>query len=62
MRIRKILDVPNTEIEKKNIRFLDYDKILFGDVTIDWYVTCKFNKIMALDSIRMLEIFQRFLI
>ena len=32
---------------------------MFDDDTVDWCVTCKFNKIMDLYSIRTLELFQR---
>ena len=40
-------------------QFVDAGKIVFVDITADWCVTCKFNKIMALDSNRTLELFQR---
>ena len=30
-----------------------------GGVIVDWCVTYKFNKIMALDSIRTIDLFQR---
>ena len=38
---------------------IDADKIVFDDVTVDWCVTCKFNKIGDLGSITTLEMFQR---
>ena len=31
---------------------------MFVDVTVDWCVTCKFNKIMSLDSIKTLYLFK----
>ena len=31
---------------------------MFVDIIKDWCVTCKFVKIVALDSIRMLELFK----
>ena len=33
-------------------------KIVFVDVTTDWCITCKFNKIVALDSIGKLDLFR----
>ena len=33
--------------------------IVFVDITADWCVTCKFNKIMTLDRKRTLDLFQR---
>ena len=37
------------KIERKNItQFVYYGEIVFDGVTDDFYVTCKFNKIMAL--------------
>ena len=44
---------------EKITQFVDADKIVFVDITSDWCVTCKFNKIMALDSIRTLDMFNR---
>ena len=32
---------------------------MFVASTYDWCVTCKFNKFMALDSIRIIELFQK---
>ena len=32
-------------------------KIVFDDYTFNWCETCKYNKIMALDSDRTLELF-----
>ena len=32
---------------------------MLGNVNDDWCVTCKFNKIMALDIISNLDLFQR---
>ena len=32
---------------------------MFDDVTVDWCVTCKFNKIMALNNTRTREIWQK---
>ena len=47
-------------IEKENNnQFVDSDKIVFGGVTVYWCVTCEFNKIVALDSIRTLGLFKR---
>ena len=43
---------------KKMTQFLDYDKIVFDDITVDWCITFIFNKIMALDSIRTFDMFQ----
>ena len=45
--------------KKKIIYFVDPDKIVFDDVTVDWYVTYKFNKSTDLDIIRRIELFQR---
>ena len=39
-------------------QFVDADKILFDNVTVDWCVTYIFNKIVDLDSIRTLDIFR----
>ena len=33
--------------------------VVFVDITADWCVTCKFNKIMTLDRKRTLNLFQR---
>ena len=38
---------------------MDADKILFYNVTVDSCITCKFNKIVALDSIRTPDLFQK---
>ena len=40
-------------------QFLDADKIVSGDSTVDLCVACKSNQIMVLDGIRTLELFQR---
>ena len=40
-------------------QFLDADKTVLDDVTFDLCTTCKIQKIMALDSIRTLELYQR---
>ena len=48
------------EFESKNItQCVDYDKVVFVDVTVDWCVTYKFNNITALYSIRALGLIQR---
>ena len=44
---------------KKMTQFLDNNKIVFDDITVDWCVTFKFNRVMALDSIRTFDMFQR---
>ena len=47
------------KVESKNITpFIYYNKIVSIDVTGDWCVTCKFNETMALDSIRIIRMFQ----
>ena len=47
-----IIQILYGEIERKNITlFVDADKIVFGDVTIEWLVTCKYDKIISLDGI-----------
>ena len=47
------------KIERKNItQFVYYGEIVFDGVTDDFYVTCKFNKIMALYCIMKLDPFQ----
>ena len=43
---------------KKMTQFLDNNKIVFDDITVDWCITFIFNKIMALDSIRTFDMFQ----
>ena len=53
-----IIQILNGEIEGKNIiLFLDADKIVFGGVTVEWGVTCKYNEIIALESIWWLKCF-----
>ena len=39
-------------------QFVYSGKILFVDITAYWCVTCKYYKIVALDSIRTLDHFQ----
>ena len=40
-------------------QFVDYDKTVFDNVIVYWCVTCKFNRIMNLDSTRTVEMFHR---
>ena len=40
-------------------QFVDYYKILFGNVTVDWFITYKFNKITTLDSFSLIDTFHR---
>ena len=42
----------------KMTQFLDADKIVFDDVTVDCCVTCKVDKLMSLDSARKIDLFQ----
>ena len=37
--------------------FVDYDKIVFDDVTVGWCVAYKSNHIMTLHGISMLDMF-----
>ena len=46
------------KLKKNTTQFVHYDKMMFADVTVDWYITCKFNKIIALYIIRMIDLFQ----
>ena len=55
-----LIYITHEKIERENIApFVDDRKIVFVDVTDDWFETCKFNKIMDLDSIRAIKLFQR---
>jgi thiol:disulfide interchange protein len=48
------------KFEKDKIsQLVDAGNIVFVDITADWCVTCKFNKIMSLDSNKTLELFER---
>ena len=40
-------------------KFVDAGKKVFVGVTYDWCVMCKFNRVVALDSISMIGIFHR---
>ena len=57
--LRKMLEIYGETYMEHIIQFLDYDKIVFYDFPDYWCVACKFNKILALDSIRVLEVFHR---
>ena len=47
------------EMERKSItQSVDTNKLVLTDVNVYCYVTCKFSKILALDSIRALGTFQ----
>lgn len=48
------------KFEKDKIsQLISAGNIVFVDITADWCVTCKFNKIMTLDRKRTLDLFQR---
>lgn len=54
------LDSVWRKFEKDKIRqFVDSGKVVFVDITANWCVTCKFNKIMTLNSNKTLELFER---
>ena len=46
------------ENERKLTQLVDADKIVFDYVTVEWFVTCKSNKIAAFNGIRTLDIFR----
>ena len=47
----------NIERENTN-QFVDSDETVFVHVTVDWCIACKFNQIIVLDGIRMINISQ----
>lgn len=54
------LDSVWRKFEKDKIgQLVDSGKIVFVDITADWCVTCKFNKIMTLNNNRTLELFEK---
>ena len=38
---------------------MEYDKIVFDDFTDYWHIQWNFNKIISLDSIRVIDMFWR---
>ena len=55
-----LIYITRGKIESNNITpFVDDRKIVFVDVTADWCETCKFNKVMDLDIVSSIKLFQR---